>query len=43
MPIATGAPIVENQGSRQKLKQYVAPAMVRPDPSTTGATPLNVV
>ena len=43
MPIATGAPMVLNQGSRAKLRQYVAPAMVRPDPSTTGATPRNVV
>ena len=43
MPMATGAPIVENHGNRQKLRQYVAPAMVRPDPSTTGATLLNVV
>ena len=28
--MATGAPIVLNQGSRAKLRQYVAPAMVRP-------------
>jgi hypothetical protein len=43
IPIATGAPMVLNHGSRAKLRQYVAPAMVRPDPSTTGATLRNVV
>src|SRR3954466_3128666 len=42
MPIATGAPMVAKYGSRVKLRQYVAPAIVRPDPTMTGATDVNV-
>src|ERR1700752_5499589 len=38
IPIATGAPIVVKYGSRAKLRQYVAPAIVRPGPTITGAT-----
>ena len=38
MPIATGTPIVVNQGSRVKLRQNAAPAIVRPEPNTTGVT-----
>src|ERR1700738_4966928 len=43
MPIATGAPMVLKYGSRAKLRQYVAPAIVRPEPTMTGATDLKVV
>src|ERR1700740_2383971 len=43
MPIAPGAPIVEKYGSRAKLRQYVAPAIVRPEPRITGATDRKVV
>ena len=39
MPIAQGAPTVWKTGNRAKLRQYVRPAMVRPDARTTWATP----
>ena len=35
MPRAQGAPMVLNIGNRVKLRQYVAPAMVKPDAKTT--------
>ena len=37
------AALARVQGSRAKLRQYVAPAIVRPEPKTTGATPRKVV
>ena len=43
MPIASGTPRVWKYGSRVKLRQNVAPAMVRPEPSTTCAVPWNIV
>ena len=43
MPIATGAPMVLNQGSRAKLRQYVAPAIVRPGAEHDGGHGPNVV
>ena len=43
MPIATGSPMVVKYGSRAKLRQYVAPAIVRPEPTMTGATDRKVV
>ncbi len=35
--------MVWKYGSRVKLRQNVAPAMVRPEPSTTCAVPWNIV
>ncbi len=43
MPTAHGTPSVWKYGSRQKLRQYIAPAMVNPDPSTTCAVLWNMV
>ncbi len=43
MPTAQGTPMVWKYGIRQKLRQKVAPAIVRPDASTTWATPRYVV
>ncbi|CFE40578.1 Uncharacterised protein [Mycobacterium tuberculosis] len=39
MPIAMGAPSVSKYGSRAKLRQYMAPAMVKPEPKITWAVP----
>ena len=38
-PTAQGTPIVWNHGNRVKLRQYIAPATVSPEPSTTCAVP----
>ncbi len=35
MPTAHGTAMVWNYGSRVKLRHSIAPAMVRPEPSTT--------
>ncbi len=43
MPIASGTPSVWKYGSLVKLRQKVAPAMVRPEPNTTCAVPRNMV
>ena len=43
MPIASGTPSDWKYGSLVKLRQNVAPAMVRPEPSTTWAVPPNMV
>ena len=43
MPTAQGTPSDSKYGNRQKLRQYIAPAMVRPDPSTTCAVLWNMV
>src|ERR1700739_4403668 len=43
IPIATGAPIVVKYGRRAKLRQDVAPAIVRPEPKITGPTDRKVV
>jgi hypothetical protein len=39
MPIDSGMPMVWKYGNRVKCKHSVAPAMVRPDASTTCAVP----
>jgi hypothetical protein len=39
MPTASGKPIVWKYGSRVKCRHSVAPAMVRPEASTTWAVP----
>ncbi|GFG66397.1 hypothetical protein MKUB_38870 [Mycobacterium kubicae] len=43
IPTAQGIPIVWKYGSRVKLRQYIAPAIVRPEPRTTCAVPWNMV
>ncbi|PQM45924.1 hypothetical protein C1Y40_03915 [Mycobacterium talmoniae] len=43
MPTAQGTPRVWKYGIRVKLRQYVAPAMVRPEPRITWAVPWNMV
>src|ERR1700760_1850853 len=43
MPTAQGTPRDSKYGSRQKLWQYLAPAMVQPAPNTTGAVLWNMV
>src|SRR6202453_3776851 len=43
MPTAQGTPSDSKYGNRQKLRQYIAPAMVSPDPSTTWAVLWNIV
>ena len=43
MPIASGTPSDWKYGSLVKLRQKVAPAMVRPEPSTTWAVPPYIV
>ena len=42
IPIASGMPMVWKYGRRVKCRQNVAPAMVRPDASTTWAVPWNM-
>ena len=39
VPTAHGTPRLWKYGSRVKLRQYIAPAMVSPEPSTTWAVP----
>ena len=43
MPSASGTPNVWKYGSRVKLRQNVAPAIVRPEPTMTCAVPPNIV
>ncbi len=43
IPAASGTPSVWNQGSRVKVRQNVAPAIVMPEASTTWAVPRNMV
>ena len=43
MPTANGTPSDWKYGRRVKLRQNVAPAMVRPEPNTTWAVPPNMV
>ena len=43
MPTAQGTPSDWKYGNRQKLRQYIAPAIVSPDPSTTWAVLWNIV
>ena len=38
MPTAHGTPTVWKIGIRVKLKHNIAPAIVKPEPKTTGAT-----
>jgi hypothetical protein len=43
IPTAHGTPRVWNSGIRVKLRQKTAPAIVKPEAKTTGATPRYVV
>ncbi|CNH12841.1 Uncharacterised protein [Mycobacterium tuberculosis] len=39
VPTEHGTPRLWKYGSRVKLRQYIAPAMVKPEPNTTCAVP----